>query len=147
VALLAAPLLSLAMLGGTASAAVARTTSVKAGPVVTRPAALPSWSGCNQRICIRVQATNKRAMGGTIRAIVTAWARFGGDSFDGHYQLLLPVPRFDTNSGPNKIWTHSPAWSKNEFLRPKGQWCVVGWRYNGGHNYSIIGRPCVTVNQ
>jgi hypothetical protein len=148
---LTALLLSVAMLGGTASAGTTTTTTAataaKTGPDAPLAAkAATTWSGCNRNICLSVEAVSERAIGGTIRAIVKAWPRFGGYSFDGHYQLFVPT-RVPLNSGRNQVFTHSKAWTKNEFLRPKGKWCVIGWRYNGGNSYTNLGYPCVTVTK
>lgn len=148
-ALLVAPLLSLALLSGTASAGTTTTTAAtatKTGPDAPLAAQATTRSGCNRYICLSVEAVSERALGGTIRAIVKAWPRFGGYSFDGHYQLFVPT-RAPLNSGPNQVWTHNKAWTKNEFLRPKGKWCVIGWRYNGGDNYTDLGYSCVTVSK
>jgi hypothetical protein len=148
-ALLTATLLSLALLSGTASAA---TGAVSAPSAAMGPAAMQAHStasGCNRRICLKLEWT-KVVSGGRVGGSVHifAWPRFGGDSFDGHYQVLLPYKgskgRAYINSGPNQIYHHSPAWSRY-WGYYKGQWCVIGWVFKGGHKYTPIGEACLTI--
>jgi len=138
-ALLAAPLLSITMPGGPAAAA-AKAAPATTAPAVTQAPRATTASGCNRRICLRVAVVDR------VRVAVKAWVRFGPDRFDGHYQLLAPH-RLYINSGPNQIWTHSHAWGGTitHVGSVAGKWCVIGWKYNGGHNYNNIGFPCVTV--
>jgi hypothetical protein len=136
VALLAVPLLSIAMLGFPAAAAT-RAAPAKTVPAVMQAPQVRTASGCNRRICLQVHILGKWAF-------AKAWPRFGPDRFDGHYQLFNPRRNF-YNSGPNQIWTHNDPWVPNRKPALAGKWCVIGWRYNGGHNYTNIGQPCVTV--
>jgi hypothetical protein len=135
-ALLAAPLLCVTMPGGPAAAA-AKAASATTAPAVTQAPRAPTASGCNRRICLEIHVLGKWVF-------AKAWVRFGPDRFDGHYQLLNPRRNY-WNSGPNRVWDHSDPWVANRVSALAGKWCVIGWKYNGGHNYNKIGYPCVTV--
>ena len=107
------------------------------GLAVTQTPQATTASGCNRRICLEVHILGKWAF-------AKAWLRIGGDQYDGHYQLFNPRGSA-WNSGPNRIWTHGNDWVPSKKSALAGKWCVIGWRYNGGHNYTNIGKPCVTV--
>jgi hypothetical protein len=141
-----AALLSVAMLSGTATAATTA-TPVKTGSVIKQtllsdaaPSAHPNLkdvSGCNGGICFAIYYDTRLVY-------AYAWVRVSGASFDGHYQLISPRNNA-WNSGPNKIQVHAPEYRFSDKAKIVGKWCLIGWRYKGGHNYSKVGVPCLTV--
>lgn len=146
VTLLAAPLLSIAMMGGTASAAT-EVTSAKTGPAVTQTTALAAGtsvgattvtkSGCNFNVCLEITVLKPWVF-------AKVWTRLSFYSFDGHYQLINPRNNY-WNSGPNRVWTHTDDWQPSKVGYIAGKWCVVGWKYGGGSAYKNVGKPCVSV--
>jgi hypothetical protein len=143
-ALLAAPIFAATVLGGPATAATRASalsttaSTAQSVPGVPLKPALKEADGCNNRICLKIYWDTKHVN-------AYAWLRFSGDSFDGHYQLINPRKN-GYNSGPNQIYHHSPAFRFPQKPWLLGKWCVIGWKYNGGHNYNKIGEPCVTVS-
>jgi hypothetical protein len=101
-------------------------------------------SGCNQEICMRITTPYRIPHRPGLWVTVTAWERYGGITFEGHYDLINPRGNKFTTGG-DRGWNHEQNAEFKNKSAIKGKWCVIGWEHLGRHHYAIIGEPCVTV--
>jgi hypothetical protein len=120
-----------ALFAAPASAVAASRTTASAGMI---PAAA---EGCNNNICAYFATPSDG------KITVHAWVYESGFSFYGHYELTWPGGH--NNVLPERNWTHTENHYWTNYAAIAGKWCVIGWRDNGGGNYTNIGEVCKAV--
>ena len=97
-------------------------------------------SGCNQQVCMSVTTPSSNGS-----FTMTAWERYSGSCFYGHYQMgLISTNVFVNSSTRTWCWSNDFSYTFN-LSQGKGSYCVIGWEYASGH-YTNVGEPCENVS-
>lgn len=81
---------------------------------------------------------------GTGRHVDSVVAKNTGAGYNGHHHIYSNNGEIEKNqSNNNPIITLTKSVGKK--LTNHTQVCAEGWRFNGGSNYTLMGRPCLIV--
>lgn len=112
--------------------------SLGGSALLAAPAHAAAGPNCEGEIC----AYWASPVNGTIT--VHAWAYRSNFSFYGHYELSWPGGH--SNTSPEQIWNHTENAYWRNFKVVNGNWCVTGWRDDGGGHYTSMGVSCADVS-
>lgn len=86
----------------------------------------------------------KITINGTGRHVDSVVAKNTGAGYNGHHHIYSNNGEVEKNqSNNNPIITLTKSVGKK--LTNHTQVCAEGWRFNGGSNYTLMGRPCLIV--